>query len=699
MIRPMMVAAAALSLLAGACTTGGGTEPSPSGSSPGPVVGILPGSIVAFGTLADVPLLTDATPYAGPATPASLDGVLAVQSVRAALRDPALAGKLADQGFVIAPADLRQFHSAYDQAPYEGFPVFVTTDAAYHMWHLVFDKVLRDLEQEVLLPKLEQLVAGLLAGAHEQATELADTPLADDASRVEQLIQVAAELLGTGAGSIGPLAQQELSLIRAHAEVTESSILGSRIDYSLFTPRGHYTRNEDLTRFFLAMSVLGQSAFCLPGTSDCPGAESLRRGILAARVLTAGDGLPGLWREIYEPTAFLVGLSDDYTPFELADAVERSVEGGMSDPSVFADDDVVVGVAETLAAARQVRIAREAASVRLMGVRFVIDSYILDQLIFPNVGTEDDPRLIPSPLDLAAAFGSEFAYGVQAESGATGYARYDDQLQAMRAAVAERPHEDWGGTVYDAWLYALEPLWAPHGQAFPDFMRTDAWAAKDHQTGFGSYAELKHDTILFTKQAVAEGGVERTHERPRNWVEPDPVAFGRLAAAVGLMRGGLADRDLLTGEQDGLLGDAEELFSFFRGIAEDELAGLPIDEKDNRRLTLIGGELEGLFWRTADRTGAGVSEADQDAAIIADIARGGNDVVEIGTGRVDQIYVLVPDDEGSFQVAVGGVYSYYEFLQPVAERLTDEAWRAMLDEGRAPPRPAWESTTIALPPV
>ena len=26
------------------------------------------------------------------------------------------------------------------------------------------------------------------------------------------------------------------------------------------------------------------------------------------------------------------------------------------------------------------------------------------------------------------------------------------------------------------------------------------------QSGFGSYAELKHDTILYSKQAVAEGG-------------------------------------------------------------------------------------------------------------------------------------------------------------------------------------------------
>ncbi len=58
-------------------------------------------------------------------------------------------------------------------------------------------------------------------------------------------------------------------------------------------------------------------------------------------------------------------------------------------------------------------------------------------------------------------------------------------------------------------------------------------------------------------------------------------------------------------------------------------------------------------------------------------------------GYVDRILVLVPDDSGDFSVATGGTYSYYEFHQPVSDRLTDEAWRAMLRAGEEPDRPAW----------
>ena len=70
-------------------------------------------------------------------------------------------------------------------------------------------------------------------------------------------------------------------------------------------------------------------------------------------------------------------------------------------------------------------------------------------------------------------------------------------------------------------------------------------------------------------------------------------------------------------------------------------------------------------------------------------------MLEIGTGRIDRIYVLVPDDQGNFQVAVGGVYSYYEFLNPPGQRLTDEEWRACSTTDKAPARPSWEK--IFLP--
>jgi hypothetical protein len=700
MIKRSILVASVLALVGTACTSDGGSEPTPApqtgtppptaSATPPPALDAIPVSAVLFGELADVPLLDpDDPPYAGPATPTTLAGVAVADTVREAIADPTVSSLLEANGFAIVPADLRLFHFAYQGNLYEGWPVFVTTDVAYHVWHQVFDKVLRGLEQEVLLPELEALVAGLLEDAAAQTQELAGTPLADAASRVEQLVQVAAAELGMPV-TLGPLAEQELALIEAHTATERSPIVDVETDYSLFTPRGHYTRTEDLTRYFLGMSVLGQLAFCLPGTTGCPGLEPTRQAILVSRVLLADAGLAARWRRIYEPTAFFVGLGDDYAPDEVAKAAD-AVGPGLSDATAYADDALVQAVAEELRTSRPVRINPDRASVRVMGTRFVIDSFVFDQLITPNVGTPDDPRTLPTALDLAAAFGSEFAHATLEGLGETHYENYESQLARMQELIAARPAPEWGSTVYDAWLHALEPSFVAHGEAFPDFMRTVAWATKAHQSAFGSYAELKHDTILYAKQAVAEGGDGAPIPERRNWVEPDPVVFGRLAAMADLTRAGLDERDLLTDEHASLLRDAADLFGFLDRIARDELAGAPISESDNQRLTNIGGELEFFWFRTSDQAATGEPETDEDAAIVADVASDATNVLEVGTGRIDRIYVLVPDDEGGFQVAVGGVYSYYEFPQPAGERLTDELWRAMLDAGDQPPRPGWQS--------
>ena len=149
-----------------------------------------------------------------------------------------------------------------------------------------------------------------------------------------------------------------------------------------------------------------------------------------------------------------------------------------------------------------------------MGTRFVTDQDLLDQLVYPHVG---DPGEAASPalgrLDLASTFGSKFAASVMAAKGAPAYANYDSQVAADRQAVASRPPAQWGSTVYDAWLYALEPVFEPHGTAFPDYMRTDAWAAKDPpgRPRLLHRAEARHDSVCEAarrrgRRRLLEGG-------------------------------------------------------------------------------------------------------------------------------------------------------------------------------------------------
>ena len=55
-------------------------------------------------------------------------------------------------------------------------------------------------------------------------------------------------------------------------------------------------------------------------------------------------------------------------------------------------------------------------------------------------------------------------------------------------------------------------------------------------------------------------------------------------------------------------------------------------------------------------------------------------VLEIGSGKADNIYVAFPMD-GKLHIGSGSVYSFYQFETPISDRLTDEEFRERLDGG------------------
>ncbi|MGB9358276.1 MAG: DUF3160 domain-containing protein, partial [Acidimicrobiia bacterium] len=327
-------------------------------------------------TLDDVPLITDGT-YPGPAWPASLDDVAFVDAVPDGLRE-----RLVENGFVVegavgyatnsleALAWSTQFSTIYEQlGPYGGGvgrPIFVTTDVGYHLWHQVFDFVLRDTEERQLLGVLDTLVEGLLTASRDRAAAVAGTPVEDAAARASEHLEAVATVLGLEVGPISVRAADEVALVEAHTEMAVSPTVGgscddppgttaSCVDYSLMTPRGHYTRSEDLTRFFKAMSMLGNTGFSVTDV------ETLRVGLVIAHLLATNPDLAAGWATIYDPTAFLVGSADDYTPFEAVEAA-ATIGVDLSDLSELGSDEAVASVGTALLASRDVEIDPQRAS-------------------------------------------------------------------------------------------------------------------------------------------------------------------------------------------------------------------------------------------------------------------------------------------------------------------------------------------------
>jgi Protein of unknown function (DUF3160) len=64
--------------------------------------------------------------------------------------------------------------------------------------------------------------------------------------------------------------------------------------------------------------------------------------------------------------------------------------------------------------------------------------------------------------------------------------------------------------------------------------------------------------------------------------------------------------------------------------------------------------------------------------------------LEIGVGDAWPIYAIVPID-GRYWLVRGGVISYYEFRQPMSDRLSDQVWQ---HTPRRPGQPAWTAGYI-----
>ncbi len=676
----------------------------------------------AFASYPSVSVELPAVFNGGYSLPVDIANVQGVDGVNLSQSQQAL---LAQNGFVVTaptPGKYREFYQVYESQRYEtDQPIFVTTDAVFHIYHLIFDKMLRDLETEKFITDLEAMTSSLLAASVQQYQALKGSSIEQEALRNVAYFAVADQLLGQSdpyPAEADELVKAELANIEAHGGMAISPIwdrpdlpedMKLVEDYSQYIPRGHYTRSEALQRYFKAMMWYGRLTFRLKDAFET------RRALLlteALRTAQAADGTPvaTLWQNIYDPTVFIVGKSDDLSYYEYGTLSDLNF-GSHPDLKSFGDQQMLekfTAAARTLPAPQinsmWVWIWQDTNDVtqgfRMMGQRFTLDEYVFGQLIWRKVGTQDKPRGLPKGLDFLAAMGSEEALGLLKDAGETQYQNYPEQMSKVRSEIASLQLDSWTQNLYWSWLYAFQPIIQVKDARYPAFMQTRAWTLKDLNTALGSWTELKHDTILYAKQVMAEMGGGGPETPPHGYVEPNPEAYARLLALAQMTYSGLQERNLLSDRTMGNLRNLMDLLTFLKTTSESELAGRQISDEDYWRIQYIGGNLEALTLAASDCEDPNNCRDlhDQKSALIADVAtgltpQGGLAALEEAVGEPTEIYVVLPDQP--YRVGVGAVFTYYEFPVSVDQRMTDEQWQEMLANGTNPALPDWTGNYLS----
>ena len=125
-----------------------------------------------------------------------------------------------------------------------------------------------------------------------------------------------------------------------------------------------------------------------------------------------------------------------------------------------------------------------------------------------------------------------------------------------------------------------------------------------------------------------------------------------------------------------------------------QLLDISVKELENKALTQEEYSFIRNFGKRLESVITGVSEAGEKTTMIADVHTDQNTgrCLEEGVGYVKMIVAAYRLPDGRILMGAGPVLSYYEFTQPMNERLTDEKWREMLKSEKAPEQPEWTKT-------
>ncbi len=663
--------------------------------------------------------------------PLKAQGIAAIQASAIRL-DSAESDVLQQHGFVVS--ERQQYPHmlyGYDTIYQADLPVYVSADSILDSVHRSYDKMLSDVETNTLIGELEALLDGMRA---ELAKGTQTGPASADA---DFFLAVARSLVdGSTALPVGHAKASEIA--RFVRSATDASGHGTRvvfgserdIDFSQFEPRGHYNDSDALKQYFRAMIWLGRMDLRLIETQP-NGDRVFRREQLETMVLlhdlVTKEALAH-WQRIDSTVETFVGKSD-YMRLPEVDALLAGLGAkNTSDLAKLSDQTIAQAIidgryGEQLIASQLIVNASPDGktlpldrSFALFGQRFTVDSQVLSNVVYDRVAS----RFMPNPLDAAyAALGNDQAAQLLAPE-LTQYG-YAPQLEAVRTLIDAHDDAFWSANLYNSWLTALRKL-SPSGaeaaqsKGLPSVALTETWGRRVLDTQLASWAQLRHDTILYVKQSYTSGA---SCKFPDAYVDPYPEFF---AALLAYANHGAAFADTLAGGADA--GTAEAIRMYFdhlattmttlRDMAKAQRDGTPFTTAEMAFINnivrnnmdgvcgappsysgwyadLLYGEAEGkVYGMKLKPTIADVHTQPTDAQ--------GNDVgkiLHVGTGLARLMVVTVDTCDGPHAYA-GVVSSYYEQITDHWKRLTDDDWANQLQEGGGNvPDVAWTKDFVA----
>ena len=626
--------------------------------------------------------------------------------------DQRLYNAIGKNGFAIVPGEEDQLFHIYERNDYRQFPSFVTTDLYLQAFHMFFDCLLKETEEQKFSPMVTLFVKQNYEQMMQLASTTTDAKIKAAAEHNAAYYAIAYEL-NTGKSlpvpaSFSELVKEEINHVNA-AETTSSEFLGyteaknmPMFIYNIYRPRGHYTRNETLKRYFCAMMWLQNAPF---GTDKD---DQLEQALLLAQTIGGNAQLTKQYKDITEPITYLMGMPDDVSILQVYAEIQKSgstVSELINDKKKF---DAIRKALEELSKKQSIIKPKFQASspfkICLMPQRYMPDSEVLQEM----VDYESTPTLrdVPKGLDILASIGISSAERIliQELKEQEKWNKYTSNLEQMKKRMGEI---DWNQTVANKWIAALKDVNSKNAQ-YPKFMLSPQWDKKNLNAALASWAELKHDAILYAKQPMGAecGGGGPPEPYVKGYVEPNIAYWTKAIELIDATMDVLRRFDLVTEKGTTAATDLREQAEFLLNCSKKELAGKNLTEQEYRQIETIGSTFENItlnLIKEPDQFLMGwgnVNGADKKISVVADVYTANSynnpekSVLYEAVGPAHEIYVVVELD-GYLYLTRGAVFSYREFQEDIAApRKTDEEWQQELQTQPDKGIPNWMKEII-----
>jgi len=619
----------------------------------------------------------------------------------------------------------QQFEKIYDK----DLPVFISTDAILHAFHSSYDKILKRIEVDLIIPKLKDLLASLHSNLPAFSNRYSQMPEMEKYVRdLDFYLTVPLKLFNVSSTPNYAANTTEVNKFYQYVmdeQFIEDNFLSSlprKMDFSQFKPRGHYTDEfyTELKDYFRVMMWFGRMELYLISPVEyakMPKADEQRQAIVSYLIQELIDysGNRNKVDEIEKIIAMFVGEQDNVT---LQNLDHLKGETGFSSASYlldtnnfslfqnklkeqpYADQKILSQV--LLKDVNQTENLKPASAFMLFGQRFVIDSYVTGNVVFDKIKYEgrDIFRALPSLLDVLFSLGNDAA--LQLLQSELEQYKYSSNLSALRYLIDNYTDEFWNSTIYSGWLKGIRSLNPPADRTkFPEFMQTAAWWQEKINTQLASWTELRHDNLLYAKQSYTGG---TTCSYPSGYVEPFPQFYHSMKELVNNCYQKISEIPFENENEKNLYRYYFDSFysicDTLEEISQKELAGIPLINKEVKfvksvlsKESMCGVTYNGwytkLFFESWNEEEGLLKKdylvADYHTAPTNEAGEMVGWVKHAGTGPIDLAIVIANLPNGNKTAFVGPVMSYFEYTTEGFLRLTDEEWKASYLESAARP--------------